>query len=435
MSLGEFPVSDPIGFWRGIKEDQNFMISIAILGYGVVGSGVAEVCRMNNTVIRERVGRGIDIRYILDIREFSGDPYEKQITKDADQIMNDPNVSVVVETIGGAKFAYEMTKRALAAGKHVVTSNKELVATHGPELMRLAADNKVSYLFEASVGGGIPIIRPLHKCLAANVITRIVGILNGTTNYILTRMEAAGIDFAAALKEAQAKGYAEQNPSSDVDGIDACRKIAILSSITFSEYIDSTQIYTEGISAINTRDMAYARALGCKIKLLGVFKRIGEDRADVMVAPMLIDCRQPVAVADDVFNAIEVEGNALGTAMFYGRGAGRMPTASAVVADVIECMMYVDRVSHLSLWKDNGRAILVDHADSLTKVFLRFSKNLTFAEIERIFTSFGVTRIKDQFPDEYAVVTGQNHNLTEGQLTELLKPLSLDLISRIRMYE
>jgi homoserine dehydrogenase len=411
------------------------MISIAILGYGVVGSGVAEVCRMNNAVIRERVGRGIDIRYILDIRDFPEDPCADRIIHDPDRIINDPDVSVVVETIGGISFAYELSKRALAAGKHVVTSNKELVAKHGPELMRLAAANKVSYLFEASVGGGIPIIRPLYKCLAANIITRIVGILNGTTNYILTRMNTAGIDFASALKEAQAHGYAEQNPSADIDGIDACRKIAILSSITFGEFIDSTKIYTEGISAIDTRDMAYARLLGRKIKLLGVFKRVGNDRADVMVAPMLLDRHHPVAVADDVFNAIEVEGNALGSAMFYGRGAGRMPTASAVVADVIECMMHIDKTPHLILWHESDREILLKHGDSLTEVFLRFN-NLILAEIvQQIFTPYGVQLIDEQYPDEFAVIVGLKHNLTEGRLNELLQPLSAYLISRIRMYE
>jgi len=410
------------------------MISIAILGYGVVGSGVAEVCRMNNAVIRERVGRGIDIRYILDIRDFPDDPLADRFTKDPEKILGDPDVTIVVETIGGAGFAYEITRKALSAGKHVVTSNKELVAKHGPELMRLAAANKVSYLFEASVGGGIPIIRPLHKCLAANVITRIVGILNGTTNYILTRMENGGVDFTTALKEAQAKGYAEQNPSADVDGHDACRKIAILSSITFGEFIDSTRIYTEGISSITIRDMDYARSLGCKVKLLGVFKRVSVDRADVMVAPMLLSQDHPVAVANDVFNAIEVEGNALGNAMFYGRGAGRMPTASAVVADVIECALHLDRIPHLIHWQDSGREILVNHHDSLTRTLLRFEKHAPLPVIETFFAPYGIQPVEKLFDDEYALIVGTGGNLTEGQLNSLLEPFKANLKGRLRVY-
>lgn len=410
------------------------MISIAILGYGTVGSGVAEVCRMNSAVIRERVGRGIDIRYILDIRNFPDDPFADRFTRDPNLIIDDPDISVVVETIGGIDFAYEMTKRALTAGKHVVTSNKELVARHGTELIRMATANRVSYMFEASVGGGIPIIRPLHKCLAANVITRIAGILNGTTNYILTRMESAGIDFATALREAQEKGYAEQRPAADVDGYDACRKIAILSSICCGEYVDSTRIYTEGISKVTSQDIAYARALNRKIKLLGLYRRVDDQLSDIMVAPMMVDRHDPVAVADDVFNAIEVEGNALGKAMFYGRGAGRLPTASAVVADVIECALHIDRTPHQVSWQDHGRNVLIDHNDSVTRVFVRFSGACSARDIEDLLIPYGVARIDSLFPDEIAFVVGQNGNLTEGDLNLLLAPFENDLISRIRMY-
>lgn len=410
------------------------MISIAILGYGTVGSGVAEVCRMNGDVIRQRVGRSIEIRYILDIRDFPGDPFEDRITRDADQIINDPDVSVVVETIGGVTFAYEMTKRALAAGKHVVTSNKELVARHGTELIRMALANKVSYMFEASVGGGIPIILPLHKCLSANVITRIAGILNGTTNYILTRMENAGIDFEQALREAQDKGYAEQHPAADVEGFDACRKIAILSSICCGEFIDSTRIYTEGITKVTSQDMAYARALGRKIKLLGLYRLVG-DQCDIMVAPMMVDRHEPVAVADDVFNAIEVEGNALGKAMFYGRGAGRMPTASAVVADVIECAVHIDRIPHQVGWQDRGRdGILLDHNDSHTQVFLRLRGDCNVPAVEEALVPYGVSRLESLFPNELAFIAGQNGNLTEGALSKILGSFEQDLVSRIRMY-
>ncbi len=409
------------------------MISIAILGYGTVGSGVAEVCRMNSDVIRQRVGRSIDIRYILDIRDFPDDPFADRITRDADQIINDPDVSVVVETIGGVSFAYEMTKRALAAGKHVVTSNKELVASHGTELIRMAVANGVSYRFEASVGGGIPIIMPLHKSLAANKITRVAGILNGTTNYILTRMENAGIDFATALKEAQANGYAEQEPAADIEGYDTCRKIAILASICRGEFIDSTRIYTEGITAVTSQDITYARLLGRKIKLLGIYQLIGE-LCHVMVAPMLVSGTDPVAVAEDVFNAIEVEGNALGTAMFYGRGAGRLPTASAVVADVIECAVHIERVPHQVSWEDNGRNLLLDHKDSKTEVLLRFRGKTDLEVIENNLKPYGYKQIESQFDNECAYLAGQNGNLTEGKLAEILSPLGKNLISRLRLY-
>ncbi len=410
------------------------MISIAIFGYGVVGSGVAEVCRMNATVIRERVGRGIDIRYILDIREFPDDPLADRFTKDPEQVLKDPDVSIVVETIGGVGFAYEMTKRALSAGKHVVTSNKELVARHGPELMRLAQAHKVNYLFEASVGGGIPIIRPLHKCLAANVINRIVGILNGTTNYILTRMEEDGVDFDEALREAQAKGYAEQNPAADVEGKDACRKIAILSSITLGEYVDSEKIHTEGITSVTSRDMSYARALRRKLKLLGTYRRVNGDHAQVMVAPMLIDKHHPVAVASDVFNAIELEGNALGSAMFYGQGAGRMPTASAVVADVIECALHLDKVPHMISWQDNGRDILIAHDDSPVQMLLRVDGHAQLPVIESFFSPYGVRRLEKLFNDEEALLVGLDGNLTEGMLEHLIQPFLNDLKGRIRLY-
>ncbi len=409
------------------------MISIAILGYGTVGAGVAEVCSMNSAVIRERVGRTIDIRYILDIRDFPDDPFADRITRDADLIINDPEISVVVETIGGVTFAYEMTKRALAAGKHVVTSNKELVARHGTELIKMATAHGVSYRFEASVGGGIPIIMPLHKSLAANLITRVAGILNGTTNYILTRMENGGIDFATALKEAQANGYAEQEPAADVEGYDTCRKIAILASICRGEFIDSTRIYTEGITAVTSQDIAYASQLGRKIKLLGIYQRIG-DLCNVMVAPMLVASTDPVAVAEDVFNAIEVEGNALGKAMFYGRGAGRLPTASAVVADVIECAVHIERIPHQVSWEDNGRNLLLDHNDSKTKVLLRFRGKADPGVIEAAFKPYGLKQLESLFENECAYIVGKEGNLTEGKLAEVLRPLESNLISRLRLY-
>ena len=409
------------------------MINIAILGYGTVGSGVVEVCQMNPDMITDRVGETLNVKKILDIREFPDDPLADRFTKNPEEIFNDPDISVVVETIGGATFAYEMTRQALEHGKHVVTSNKELVATHGPELMALAQDKGVAYMFEASVGGGIPIIRPLHKCLSANVVTRITGILNGTTNYILTKMEKDGIDFAGALAEAQALGYAEQDPTADVEGHDAARKIAILASITYGEFVDSETIYTEGISKITTADMDYAVRLGCKIKLVGVFQRREDGLADLIVAPMLLPADHPVAVADDVFNAIMVEGNALGEAMFYGRGAGKLPTASAVVADVIECAMHLGKVPHMIPWKRNGRKIVNDHDDAIVKALIRLPAHADDTQVERLFSSYDLQWLDAANENEKALLVGQSGQLTESQLQSALNQLG-SVISWIRKF-
>ncbi|HBP38120.1 MAG TPA: homoserine dehydrogenase [Clostridiales bacterium] len=411
------------------------MIQIAILGYGVVGSGVAEVCRMNRDIIRQRAGEDIQIKKILDIRDFPEDPYADRFTHDPADIFLDPDISVVVEAIGGAGIAYELSRQALNHHKHVVTSNKELVATFGPELMLLARTNGVSYMFEASVGGGIPIIRPLHKCLSANVIQTISGILNGTTNYILTRMEQSGIDFNTALLEAQTLGYAEQNPTADISGLDSCRKIAILSSITFSEFIDYRLIYTEGISGITAEDIVWARRLDCKIKLLGCFRRQDEQTADLIVAPMLLPRRNPIAVADDVYNAIRVEGNALGEAMFYGRGAGRLPTASAVVADVIECVMHINRVPHLVPWIKKERQIVLTHADCPVSALIRLSREISRPAIENAFAGASLDWLDDPEGCEWAVIAGNDGRLTEGALGEALKSCDGAVISRIRTFQ
>lgn len=410
------------------------MINIAILGYGVVGSGVAEVCRMNNDSIRRRAGKALNIKKILDLREFPDDPFSDRITHDAEDILGDPEIAVVVETIGGAGFAYEITNKALQAGKHVVTSNKELVAKHGPELMSLARDNNVNYLFEASVGGGIPIIRPLHKCLAANKIESIIGILNGTTNYILTRMEESGISFADALAEAQNLGFAEQNPAADVEGIDACRKIAILGSIAFGEYIDSDKVHTEGISSVTVRDMTYASKLNCKVKLLASLKRRPGKLADMIVAPMLLPATSPVAVAQGVFNAILINGNALGEAMFYGQGAGKLPTASAVVADVIECMMHIEKQPHDITWSVSQRENVVPHNECSVKVLARISKNGNVAAAEKLFAPYGIEHIDNVFEDETAYIVGlsQSNRLNEERWQQIVSQLRGDLAGWIR---
>ena len=312
------------------------MTKVAILGFGTVGSGVAEVLSKNSQGIARRSGGEIQVKYILDVRDFPDSPFKDCFVKDFSIIENDPEVDVVVETIGGAKVALEFTTRALKAGKSVVSSNKELVATHGYELLQLAKANGVSYLFEASVGGGIPILRPLTNCLAANEVEQITGILNGTTNYILTRMIKAGLTFEQALKEAQDNGYAEKDPTADVDGHDACRKICILSALACGQHVYPQQVPTQGIRGVTLADVAYADSCGYKIKLLGRCLREPEGKVCAFVAPHLVSCENPLAGVEDVFNAIAVTGNAVGDVMFYGRGAGKLPTASAVVADVID---------------------------------------------------------------------------------------------------
>ena len=329
------------------------MVNVAILGFGTVGSGVAEVIHKNGNHISEKVANQVNLKYILDIRDFPDSIFADKVIHDFAIIEQDPEVDVVVETIGGATIALEYTRRALRAGKSVVTSNKELVATHGYELLQLAKENKVSYLFEASVGGGIPIIRPISQCLAANELTEITGILNGTTNYILTRMIRAGLPFEDALKEAQEKGYAERDPSADIEGADACRKICILASLAFGHHIYPDQVPTEGITHITLSDVAFARSCGMKIKLLGRAIRGEDDKVCAYVAPHLVPDESPLANVEDVFNAISVKGDAIGDVMFYGRGAGKLPTASAVVADVIDAAKHLKSTKYIT-WEDGG---------------------------------------------------------------------------------
>jgi homoserine dehydrogenase len=315
---------------------------VAILGYGTVGSGVAEVIERNGDLISRRFSDPIRIKYILDVRDFPDSPHRGLFIKDFSLIENDPEVSVVAETIGGTKIAYEFTRRALCAGKSVVTSNKELVAEHGCELIELACKHGVSYLFEGSVGGGIPILRPISQCLAANDISEICGILNGTTNYILTKMIREGLSFQAALAEAQQNGYAERDPAADLEGHDACRKICILASLAFGRHVYPSSVPTEGITGVSLADADYAAGAGYKIKLLGRAIRDDSGRVRAYVAPHLVAYGSPLANVEDVFNAIVVRGDAVGDVMFYGRGAGKLPTASAVVADMIDAIRHKD---------------------------------------------------------------------------------------------
>ena len=344
------------------------MIQAAVLGYGTVGSGVVEVIEKNADMVGRNAGEEIHVKYILDLRDFPGDPHEKEVIHDFKQIIEDDEVKIVCETMGGVGAAYEFTKQALAAGKSVCTSNKELVAAHGPELLALAKEHNCNYLFEASVGGGIPIIRPIKDALTAERIEAITGILNGTTNYILTKMEKEGADFESVLKLAQDKGYAERNPEADVEGHDACRKIAILSSLMTGKNVDYQKIYTEGITKITARDFAYAGAMGMSIKLLALSREMGEETL-AMVAPFLISEESPLHMVSGVFNAIMVKGNMLGDSMFYGRGAGKLPTASAVVADVVDCARHIGET--LMCFWDAEEAALMSIDDVERKFFFR----------------------------------------------------------------
>lgn len=397
-------------------------MDVAIIGYGVVGSGVAEVIRKNGQSIGMRAGEEIRVKKILDIRDFPDSPDRELITNNPDEVFGDGAIGIIVETIGGTRIAHEYTKKAFSLKKHVVTSNKELVAAHGPELLKMAADNGVSYLFEASVGGGIPIIRPLNQCLAANVITGITGILNGTTNYILTQMRKEGKDFAEALRGAQQNGYAEADPSADVEGRDACRKIAILSSIAYNQFVDSANIYTEGISNISPADMFYAESMDYVIKLIAISKRVG-DRIFARVSPAMIGRQHPLSNVEDVFNGIVVKGDAIGDAMFYGRGAGKLPTASAVVADIIDIARHIDSGSG-NLWERKDYNNIVDIGESETRYFARVAARNSEEAGKFILKTFGnvdfVRLQRRELKDELAFVTGK---APEGKLSEGIRAL------------
>lgn len=308
---------------------------IAVMGFGVVGSGTVELFYQNKDVIEKRCGRELDIKYILDLRDFPGSSFIDKFTKNFDDILNDPEIKVVAEVMGGKTFAYDYTKRLLQKGISVVTSNKELVATHGAELLKIAKENSCNYLFEASVGGGIPIIRPLHQCLAANKFSRIAGILNGTTNYILTKMIYDQRSFDQALSQAQQLGYAEKDPSADVDGHDATRKLCILGSLAFGKHIYPEYVHCSGIREITLDDVEYAESAGYAIKLIGLIENT-DSGIVATVCPRLVSVNNPLSSVNDVYNAIMVTGDAVGDCLFYGRGAGKFPTASAVVGDIID---------------------------------------------------------------------------------------------------
>lgn len=403
------------------------MINIAVLGYGTVGSGIVEVLNTNKESINKKAGKEINLKYVLDLRDFPGSPIQEKIVHDYDIILNDPEVDIIAEVMGGVEPAYTFVKSALLKGKSVCTSNKELVAKHGPELLQIARENNKNFLFEASVGGGIPIIRPLNQSLTADEINDITGILNGTTNYILTKMSKEGVDFDTALKQAQELGYAERNPEADVEGYDACRKIAILASLAFGLHVDYEDIYTEGITKITDKDFLYANKLGLSIKLFGKTKKI-DDKFYAMVAPFMINDNHPLYSVNDVFNGILVNGNVLGNIMFYGSGAGKLPTASAVVSDIIDAVKHLN-TNIMSYW-NSKKLELTDIGLSKRKFFVRIKgqPEEKLKEIKKVFGKITVVEV-EELKDEFGFIT---ENITEALCKEAVSGIK-DIITRIRI--
>ncbi len=399
------------------------MVKAAILGYGTVGSGVYEVLKKNRDIIADKLGDEIQVKYVLDLREFEGDPVQEVLVHDVDTIIDDTEVAIVCETMGGEHPAYEFTKRALESGKSVCTSNKELVEKHGPELIQIAKEHRCSYLFEASVGGGIPIIRPLRTSLAQEEILSITGILNGTTNYILTKMETEGLAFETVLARAQEKGYAEKNPDADILGFDACRKIAILTSLAYGKKVDFEDITTEGITSIAAVDFAYAKKMGATIKLFAKSVK-KDDKYYAIVAPFIVKPENPLYAVKGVFNAILVNCNMGGETMYYGKGAGKLATASAVVADVLDCARHTGR--HLDIrWEDQKLEIAsIDGA--IRKFFVRVPAACE-AQIRKVFGE--VEMFQDVADGECGFVTEE---MTEAQYRD--KAAEFDsILSMIRV--
>lgn len=394
------------------------MIYVAVMGYGTIGSGVVEILEKNRETIAKRVGDTVSVKYILDLRDFPGTPVADKIVHDFSVIENDPQVAMVIETMGGLNPAYPFVKASLKAGKHVATSNKALVAAHGTELLKIAEEKQVNFFFEASVGGGIPVIRPLYTSLAGEEIEEITGILNGTTNYILTKMDKEGETFESALKEAQDLGYAERNPEADVEGHDACRKIAILTAMATGHEVNYEDIHTEGITSVTDVDFKYADRMGTSVKLFGSSRMKG-GKIHAWVAPVMIGRDHPLYSVNDVFNGILVKGNMLGTSMFYGSGAGKLPTASAVIADIIEALL--NRNSHVAMGWDDTRLSIAPIETSAFRYFVRVKgiAEERLKEVEAVFGSVSVVELDHM--DEFAVVTD---TMTEAEYEEKAKKLT-----------
>lgn len=398
------------------------MIKAAIFGYGTVGSGIYEVLTRNSAVIQGKLGDRIEVKYVLNLREFPGDPVQDVLVHDVNTILDDEEVSIICETMGGEKPAYDFTRRALELGKSVCTSNKELVEKHGAELLKIAQEHHCSYLFEASVGGGIPIIRPLCTSLAQERIESITGILNGTTNYILSKMENEGADFETVLKRAQEKGYAERNPEADVCGYDAGRKIAILTSLAYGKNVDFADLYVEGITQITRMDFAYAKKLGTTIKLFAKSQCI-DGKYYAMVAPFMVTADNPLYAVQNVFNAILVHGNMVGDTMYYGKGAGKLATASAVVADVIDCAKHLGKHVQV-IWEEDK--LEISPMDDFTRRFFVRVKGTDRAQITE---NFGKVEFIDSVAEEETgFITSE---MTEKAYEECAKKAG-NVINRIR---
>ena len=403
------------------------MIQIAILGFGVVGSGTAEVLTQNKALIEKKVGQPVAIKYILDLRDFPDHPLGHLVTHDFNDILNDPEVSIVAEMMGGSHPAYDFTIQCLRAGKSVVTSNKEVVATFGTELLSVAREMGVSYLFEASVGGGIPIIRPLREDLASNRVISVSGILNGTTNYILTRMNTAGVSFEEALGEAQAKGYAEANPAADVEGTDAARKIVILAAMSYGKRVDPKTILCEGITRITAADTELAASLGYAIKLIGYTAR-QDGRILCMVSPRLVPVSNPIAGVNDVFNGILVAADMVGEVMFYGPGAGKLPTASAVVGDLVDIMSHTPAGVHTPLWEDAAAEDVADPDGHVcSHLVVMDAPASAVHELENVFGSLNSLTVG---PGRFAFIS---EPVSEGEIKCMIARAKYPLVSRIRV--
>lgn len=406
------------------------------MGYGTVGSGVAEVIANNHeSIVKKSSQPELEVKYILDLRDFPGDVNEKKMIKDFNIILNDPEVAVVVETMGGLHPAYEFVSSCLSAGKSVVTSNKELVAAKGDELLKIAKDKNVNFLFEASVGGGIPIIRPISQCLAANRIDEIAGILNGTTNFILTMMIDKNMSFEDALKLAQDNGYAEKDPTADVEGHDACRKICILAALCFGKHVYPKDVHTEGITKITLTDVEYVRSWGGVIKLIARASRVGEDKISAIVSPALVKNSSQLAGVNDVFNAILVRGDATGDVVFYGKGAGKLPTASAVVADILDCARHMTERKDFG-WESGTDNYVVDYTELETALYVRAETSDKEKSEKDIVSIFGKAEILERAgapENEIAFVTPW---ASEKELEAKLKTVSsLNILSKIRVVD
>ena len=407
-------------------------MDIAVLGYGVVGSGVAEVISLNEQKITKKIGgEKMNVKYILDLRKFPGDKNEDKIIDDFNGILNDGDVKIVAEAMGGLHPAFEFVSSCLKAGKSVVTSNKELVAEKGDILLELARENNVNFMFEASVGGGIPVLRPIIQCLAANEITEVAGILNGTTNFILSKMIFDSMSFEDALKLAQDNGYAEKDPTADIEGFDACRKICILAALCFGKHVYPKSVYTEGITKITLEDVDYARSWGGVIKLLGRAKKIG-DKTSAMVSPAFVSDSSILSGVNGVFNSVLIRGNAVGDVAFYGRGAGKMATASAVVADMIDCAQHIGRNKGIS-WDKAVDGSLVDCNEVETALYVRATgcKECALGKAKELFGDIKVLSRENAPEDEFAFVTPEDK---EGTLRAKLGEMkNINVLSTIRV--